>query len=148
MLPSETFIKSSSRDDLNIQSSFTSSFRSRSSKLPREQNSVTMANTPQSWKKPRKGLTFSWRMSFICSTFYFFYDLWFYSSFIYSIYLIVVEVSHTSSNTSLVFGLMLLNVPSGSLLSHAQSPCHKKPAVNQEWNKQRTNSNFAMRRPS
>lgn len=73
MFPSETFIKSSRRDDLNIQSNFTSSFRSRSSKLPLEQNSVTMANTPQSWKKPRKGLTFSWRMSFICKHIWLFY---------------------------------------------------------------------------
>ena len=61
-----TLIRSSTRDDLNIQSSLTSSFSSRSSRLPLEQNSVTMANTQQSWKKPRKGLTFSWRMSFIC----------------------------------------------------------------------------------
>lgn len=141
MLPSETFIKSSSRDDLNIQSSFTSSFRSRSSKLPREQNSVTMANTPQSWNKPRKGLTFSWRMSFICNACCF-WSSGFASSFIH---LIVVEVLRTSSNTSLVFGLMLLNVPSGSLLSHAQSPCHEKAAVSQEGNKQRTKKKIHFR---
>ncbi|TRY54588.1 hypothetical protein DNTS_001587 [Danionella cerebrum] len=51
-----TLIRSRMREDLNIQSSLTSSFSSRSSKLPREQNSVTMAKTPQSWKKPRNGL--------------------------------------------------------------------------------------------
>lgn len=59
-------MRSSRREDLNIQSSLTSSLCSRSSRLPREQYSVTMAKTPQSWKKPMKGLTFSCLMSFIC----------------------------------------------------------------------------------
>lgn len=59
-------MRSSSSDDLNIQSSFTSSLVSMSSRLLREQNSVTMANIPESQKKPNKGLTFSCRRSFIC----------------------------------------------------------------------------------
>lgn len=60
-----TLIRSIRREDLNIQSSFISSFLSRSSRLPREQYSVTMAKMPQSEKKPRNRFTFSWRKSFI-----------------------------------------------------------------------------------
>lgn len=65
-IPSKsTLMRSRMREDLNIQSSLASSLSNRSSKLPREQYSVTMANTPQSWKKPRKGLKFSCLISFI-----------------------------------------------------------------------------------
>lgn len=59
-------MRSSKREDLNIQSNFTSSFLSKSCRLPREQCSVTTANTEQSEKKPRKGFTFSFLRSFIC----------------------------------------------------------------------------------
>lgn len=58
-------MRSSKSEDLNIQSSFTSSFLSRSCRLPREQCSVTTANMEKSWKKPRKGFTFSFLRSFI-----------------------------------------------------------------------------------
>lgn len=59
-------MRSSKREDLNIQSNFTSSFLSRSCRLPREQCSVTTANMEPSKKKPRKGFTFSFLRSFIC----------------------------------------------------------------------------------
>lgn len=114
-----TLIKSSTSDDLNIQSSLTSSLSSRSSKLPLEQNSVTMANTPQSWKKPRKGLTFSWRRSFIWRQKKISWVLNYCTNYQT---LCFTAMAFTSSNTLLVLGLMLLNVPSGSLFSHAQSP--------------------------
>lgn len=60
-----TLMRSSNKEDLNIQSSLTSSFRRRSCRLPREQCSVTMANISQSVKNPKNGLTFSFRRSFI-----------------------------------------------------------------------------------
>lgn len=59
-------MRSSKSEDLNIQSNFTSSFLSKSCRLPREQCSVTTANMEQSEKKPRKGFTFSFLRSFIC----------------------------------------------------------------------------------
>lgn len=61
-----TLMRSSKSEDLNIQSNFTSSFLSKSCRLPREQCSVTTANMEQSEKKPRKGFTFSFLRSFIC----------------------------------------------------------------------------------
>lgn len=59
-------MRSSKSEDLNIQSNFTSSFLSKSCRLPREQCSVTTANMEQSAKKPKKGFTFSFLRSFIC----------------------------------------------------------------------------------
>lgn len=58
-----TLIRSIKRDDLNIQSRRTSSFMSRSSKLPLVQCSVTMPNIPESKNKPRNKLMFSCLMS-------------------------------------------------------------------------------------
>ncbi len=60
-----TLMRSSNKEDLNIQSSLTSSLRRRSCRLPREQCSVTIANISQSMKNPKNGLTFSFRRSFI-----------------------------------------------------------------------------------
>lgn len=61
-----TRIKSSSREALKVQSSRRASFRSRSSRLPREQCSSTRALTPGATKKPRQAATFSCRISRIC----------------------------------------------------------------------------------
>lgn len=61
-----TWIKSSSREALKVQSSRRASFRSRSSKLPRAQCSSTRALIPGAVKKPRQVATLSCRSSRIC----------------------------------------------------------------------------------
>ena len=58
-----TRIRSINKDDLNIQSRRTSSLRSRSSKLPLEQCSVTTPKIPESKNSPRNRLMFSCLMS-------------------------------------------------------------------------------------
>lgn len=61
-----TWIKSSSREALKVQSSRRASFRNRSSRLPWAQCSSTRALIPGAVKKPRQAATLSCRSSRIC----------------------------------------------------------------------------------